>query len=126
MKTKTFSLLAIPVIAAIMVVGAIAPMAMADPATVQGVAGRIILDHNDNLVPAECFEVIANNANQKGLFTCTGTATEPFPETAVILDSENNPRIPGLTCSTDTQGPTTNWQIVISTNGNLKLTCHFP
>ncbi|MDH3277320.1 MAG: hypothetical protein OEL77_02090 [Nitrosopumilus sp.] len=121
---KSLTITAITLIAVAMGFSAIAP-AIAVPATVQGLNSGA-LDHNGAIVPVECHEVIANNAKAKGTLTCTGTATEPFPDKAVKMNTDDNSLFPGVLCGTTSQGATADWQTVITPSGNLKLVCHFP
>ena len=133
MKTKTFAFMAIPALAAIMFVGAFAPTAMAGGPADPDEAADVQHDDGCNpfvtvpfgfgsFTPIGQNEVHTNNANGNSLFSCTGVlddldlapdrafratfdCTWSNPETG---DVRNDP----------------NGRLVISDEGDVKITCH--
>jgi len=124
MKTKTFGLFAIPVIAAIMIGGAVAPALAGNNAALviemdPGNCG--VLDGNGNVVNiAGTTHSVQNNAGNTKL-TCKGIVTPAADGKAVKFTFDTSP-IPGLLCGTP-GGSTDNWKNIVSAEGDVTLTC---
>ena len=120
MKTKTLGLLALPVIAAIMIGGAVAPAFAGNNAAVveilpDGFCG--VLDGNGNIVQIQGSQSVVNNGGNTKM-TCKGTVDPADNGRAVQFDFDDF----NITCGTPS-GSTDNWKNTVSASGKVTLTC---
>ena len=124
MKTKTFGLFAIPVIAAIMIGSAVAPALAGGPVNNAALvietdpAFCTLLDGNGNFdtILGTIHSVVNNAGNAK--LTCKGITTPAADGNAAKFTFDDI----SVLCGTGL-GSTDNWKNTVSAEGDVTLTC---
>lgn len=125
-KTIYLAILTVSFVATILAAGFVVHQAYSSPATIIDPAGLCgFADGDGNLYVTDDSRVVeTQSAKGLSLLTCSATGVPNSQGQAVIWNTSNNPFGPNCYNAATSQS-TTHWSETVSTNGNVKLQCHF-